>query len=316
MKAIQITAFGGPEVMTYVELPDLVPNSDQTLIEVSAIGINYADTHQTENSYLSPQHLPMIPGLEVVGRTPSGQRVLAPVDGGGYAQQALAHTTALIPIPDAISDGQALSMLVQGSTAYHVLKTMGHVKPGESVVVHAAAGGVGVIAIQLAKHWGAKVIAVVSDSQEKMELVRSLGADEIVIAGPDLAAHLLAANNGKPIDLILEMVGGATFEDSFAVLAPFGRLVTFGMASRVAPRAIPSGELLHGSKTISGFWLAHCFGHKELLDDVIAELFTLIESGVIKPVIGQTFPLSQATQAHQEMLARKTTGKVVLDPAR
>lgn len=316
MKAIQITAFGGPEVMTYVELPDLVPAAHQSLIEVSAIGINYADTHQTENSYLSPQHLPLIPGLEVVGRISSGQRVLASVDGGGYAQQALASTDSLIPIPDGVSDGEALSMLVQGTTAFHTLKTVGHVKPGETVVIHAAAGGVGVIAIQLAKHWGAKVIAVVSDSHEKKELVRSLGADEIVIAGADLKARLLTANNEKAIDLILEMVGGSTFEDSFAALAPFGRLVTFGMASRIAPRPIASGELLHGSKTISGFWLAHCFGHKELLEDVIAELFEMIRSKVIKPVIGQTFPLSAAPQAHREMLARKTTGKVVLDPAR
>ena len=132
MKAIQITAFGGPDSMHLVELPDPIADQGQELIEVMSIGINYADTHQTENSYLSPQKLPMIPGLEVVG-TANGRRVLAPVDGGGYAQKALAHSAAMIEIPFGVSDEQALCMLVQGTTAWHTLKTVGHIKPGETV---------------------------------------------------------------------------------------------------------------------------------------------------------------------------------------
>lgn len=315
MKAIQITEFGGPEVMQYVELPTPTPSPSQTLITISAIGINYADTHQTENSYLSPQRLPMIPGMEVVGTTPAGQRVLAACN-GGYAQYGVAETNSLIPIPDSVGDGQALAMMVQGSTAYHLLKTQGHLKPGESVVIHAAAGGVGVIAIQLAKMWGAHVIAVVSQTPEKVELVKSLGADVVVDAkDSDLKAALLAANGGKPVDLVLEMVGGKTFEDSLAALAPFGRLVVFGMASRVAPRPITGGELMHGSKTVSGFWLAHCFGSKKLLVDVITELFGMISSGQLRPIVGATFPLSQAQEAHKAMLSRSTVGKLVLDPA-
>ena len=314
MKAIQILQFGGPEVMHLVELPDPVPTLSQTLITVDAIGINYADTHQTQNSYLAPQHLPMVPGLEVVGRTPEGVRVLAPVD-GGYAQLAVAATNSLMPIPDGVSDGAALAMMVQGSTAYHILKTVGHLKVGETVVVHAGAGGVGSIAIQLAKRWGALVIAVVSAG--KGDLALSLGADVVVDAHSiDLAGDLLNANSGKPVDLVLEMVGGKTFEDSLAVLAPFGRLVVYGMASRVAPRAITGGELMHGSKTVSGFWLAHCFGSKTMLHDVILELFDLIASGDLTPIIGATYPLSEAGQAHTDMMDRKTTGKVVLDPAR
>ncbi|MEI6648384.1 MAG: zinc-binding dehydrogenase [Actinomycetes bacterium] len=314
MKAIQILQFGGPEVMHLVELPDPVPTSSQTLITVDAIGINYADTHQTQNSYLAPQHLPMVPGLEVVGRTPEGVRVLAPVD-GGYAQLAVAATNSLMPIPDGVSDGAALAMMVQGSTAYHILKTVGHLKVGETVVVHAGAGGVGSIAIQLAKRWGALVIAVVSVG--KGDLALSLGADIVVDANSiDLAGDLLKANSGKPVDLVLEMVGGKTFEDSLSVLAPFGRLVVYGMASRVAPRAITGGELMHGSKTVSGFWLAHCFGSKTMLHDVILELFDLIASGDLTPIIGATYPLSEAGQAHTDMMDRKTTGKVVLDPAR
>jgi NADPH2:quinone reductase len=312
MKAIQITAFGGPDSMQFIELPDPIPGEGQEVIDVTSIGINYADTHQTENSYLSPQRLPLVPGIEVVGTTSSGVRVLTPVASGGYAQKALAYSAAMIEIPDGVSDEQALCMLVQGSTAWHILKTVGHLKTGETVVIHAAAGGVGTIAIQLAKLWGAKVIAVAS-TQAKRDLAKSLGADA---DQEKLHERILEANNGKPVDLVLEMVGGKTFDASLEALAPFGRLITYGMASRTAPTPIHPGSLMGGSKTITGFWLSHCFGSKELLNDVIAELFALVESGKLQPVIGATFGLSQAVEAHKAMLARETTGKITLNPAK
>jgi NADPH2:quinone reductase len=314
MKAIQITEFGGPEVMKLVDLEDPIIGEGQELIGVTAIGINYADTHQTENSYLSAQKLPLIPGIEVVGKTAAGVRVLAPIDGGGYAQKAVAYSAALIPIPDTVTDQQALAMLVQGTTAWHILKTIGHLKVGETVVVHAAAGGVGSIAIQLAKMWGAKVIAVAS-SEAKRSLALSLGADAVVDATEEnLGDALKAANAGKRVNIVLEMVGGKTFDESLEILAPFGRLVTYGMASRTAPSLIQPASLMGGSKTISGFWLSHCFGKKELMNDVIAQLFKLIEEGKLKPVIGEVFPLSQATLAHKSMLARETMGKITLNP--
>ena len=313
MKAIQINEFGGPSVMQLVELPDPVAQSDEVLLDVTAIGINYADTHQTENSYLSPQSLPLIPGIEVVG-THEGKRYLASVSSGGYAEKAVANKGALFPIPDGVSDEQALCMLIQGTTAWHLLKTMAHQKSGESVVIHAAAGGVGTVAIQLAKMWGAKVIAVTS-SQEKAALATSLGADINVDANSeDLAQAIRDANGGKRVDIVLEMVGGSTFDQSLLALGDFGRLITFGMASRTAPTPVHPGALMHGSKTIAGFWLANCFAKKELMHDVIAELFTLIKSGKLKPVIGGTYPLDQAKDAHTSMLARATTGKIVLKP--
>ena len=316
MKAIQVTQFGGPEVMALVDLPDPIPGETDELIEVSCIGINYADTHQTENSYLSKQTLPLIPGLEVVGKTKDGRRVLAGATTGGYAQKALAPKAMCIEIPNGVSDEQAIAMLVQGTTAWHILKTMAHVKPGESVVVQAGAGGVGTLAIQLAKMWGAKVIAVTSSSA-KNELVISLGADAVVDANSDdLAGAMIAANGGKRVDIVLEMVGGKTFDASLEVLAPFGRLITFGMASRTAPTPIHPGDLMGGTKTVAGFWLSHCFGKKELMGDVLIELFALISSGALKPVIGATYGLSEAKIAHQAMLARQTTGKVTLDPGR
>jgi NADPH2:quinone reductase len=315
MKAIQITKFGGPEVMEYLDLADPITNGSEELITVTAIGINYADTHQTENSYLSKQELPLVPGIEVVGITADGRRVLAPSGAGGYAQLAAVHPRAMIEVPTGVSDQQALCMLVQGSTAWHILKTFGHVKVGETVVVHAAAGGVGTIAVQLAKLWGAKVIAVTSSS-EKADLAKKLGADVTIDANvEDLAAAMLAANDGKPIDLILEMVGGKTFDASLAVLAPFGRVITYGMASRTPPSSINPAVLMGSSKTITGFWLSHCFGKKEMMNDVINELFQLVIAGKLHPVIGATFPLSKAADAHRAMLARQTTGKIALDPA-
>lgn len=315
MKAIKVSEFGGPEVMQLVDLPDPIPAQNEELIGVTSIGVNYADTHQIENSYRVLQTLPLFPGLEVVGTTSSGRRVLASVANGGYAQKAVANKDYIVDIPADVTDEQALAMLVQGTTAWHILKTVGHLQPGESVVIHAAAGGVGSVAIQLAKMWGGKVIAVTS-AGAKAELAKSLGADVTVDANADdLQAALLGANDGKRVDLILEMVGGKTFDASLAVLAPFGRLVTFGSASRKPATPIVPTALLAGTKTVAGFWLGNCFGRRELVHDVIVELFALIESGKLKPVIGPIYPLSQAPEAHRAIVARETTGKVTLNPA-
>ena len=302
--------------MKYLELPDPTPAGSQVVLDVTAIGINYADTHQTENSYLAQQKLPLIPGMEVVGKMPDGSRVLAMASTGGYCQKTLVSPRTVIPLPAQVSDGQALAMMVQGSTAYLILKEMAHVKAGESVVVHAGAGGVGSVAIQLAKEWGAFVIAVTS-SDEKKKLCKELGADAVVDANEaDLKSALLAANNNKPVDIVLEMVGGKTFDQSLAALAPFGRLVFYGMASRTAPENIAPGMLMPKSQSIIGFWLVNALAKRELMQEVFMDLFTMIISGKLKPVVGATYPLSEAQQAHRDMLARKTVGKIVLDPSK
>jgi NADPH2:quinone reductase len=301
--------------MKYVDLPEPVPAGSQVLLDVTAIGINYADTHQTENSYLSTQKLPLIPGMEVVGKMPDGSRVLALAASGGYCQKTLVNPKTVIPLPDKVSDGQALAMMVQGSTAHMILKKMGQIKAGESVVIHAGAGGVGSVAIQLAKLWGAFVIAVTS-SDEKKKLCLELGADVVVDANEaDLTAALIKANNGKGVDLILEMVGGSTLDQSLEALAAFGRLVVYGMASRKAPKAIHPGALMPKSQSVIGFWLVNALADKELMAEVFMDLFGMIISGKLKPVIGSTYPLSKASDAHRDMLARKTVGKIVLDPA-
>ncbi|MCU1593997.1 MAG: NADPH:quinone oxidoreductase family protein [Frankiales bacterium] len=314
MRAIQITEFGGPEVLKLVDLPDPVAGGGMVLVDVDSAGINYADTHQVENSYLAPASLPMIPGAEVVGRLEDGRRVSAMAMGGGYCEKALVHPGLVFALPEAVSDGEALSLMIQGLTAWHLLRTCTHLQPGESVVVHAAAGGVGTLAIQLAKHWGAGNVIAVASTQDKLQLAKELGADNVVLAGvEDLKAALENANGGKKVDIVLEMVGGPTFDASLAALAPFGRLATFGMASRVPPKAVSAGELMSRSRAVIGFWLAHCFGNPDMLQPQMRELLNMVVAGTLKPLVGGTYALGDAAQAHEALRSRGSIGKLILD---
>lgn len=314
MRAVQITEFGGPEVLRVLELPDPVPGDGLELVEVTSAGVNYADTHQVEDSYLSRSELPLVPGTEVVGTLQDGTRVAAFAMGGGYAEKALVHPSMSFPLPDGVSDGQALSLMVQGLTAWHLLRTSTHLQPGESVVVHAAAGGVGTLAVQLAKAWGAGNVIGVASSEDKRALATSLGADTTVDAGAaDLKGALEQANGGKKVDVVLEMVGGPTFDASLAALAPFGRLATFGMASRTAPKPVHAGELMSRSRAVVGFWLAHCFARPDLLQPQMAELLAMVEAGTLTPVVGGTYPMSDVRRAHEDLRSRASQGKLVLD---
>ena len=182
MRAIQVTEFGGPEVLVETDLPDPQPADGMVLLETGAAGINYADTHQTENSYLAAAELPMIPGAEVVGTTPEGRRVVALVGSGGYAERVLAAPLFMYDVPEGVDDGQALAIILQGTTAWHLLRTCAHLQEGESVVVHAAAGGVGTLAIQLAKRWGAGRVIAAASSEDKRQLALDLGADVAIDA--------------------------------------------------------------------------------------------------------------------------------------
>ena len=317
MRAIQITEFGGQEVLKISDVADPVAGAGQVLITVDRAGINYADTHQVENSYLSKTELPLVPGGEVVGRTEDGRRVVALVGSGGYAEKAVAHAPYAFDVPEGVSDGDALALVLQGTTAWHLLKTSTHLQPGESVLVHAGAGGVGSLAVQLAKLWGAGRVIATASSEEKRKQVLELGADAAIDGEPEgLKDRILEANGGKPVDIVLEMVGGPTFDESFAALARFGRLVTFGAASRQSAAAIDPSRLMKGSKTIAGFWLADCFANPALLGDPLAELFDLTASGKLRPIVGGEYALSEVATAHEDMRARRTVGKLVLDPTR
>ena len=317
MRAIQITEFGGPEVLSLTELPDPVAADGLQVVEVTSAGVNYADTHQVEDSYLSRTTLPLVPGSEVVGRLADGTRVAAFAMAGGYCEKALVHPALSFPLPESVSDGQALSLMVQGLTAWHLLRTSTHLAAGESVVVHAAAGGVGTLAVQLAKAWGAGTVIAVASSDEKLELARTLGADVGVLAGEaDLKNALEQANGGRKVDVVLEMVGGPTFDASLAALAPFGRLATFGMASRQPSKPVTSGELMSRSRAVVGFWLAHCFSHPEMLQPQMAELLGMVEAGTLTPQVGGSYPLGAAAAAHEALRSRGSTGKLILDCTR
>jgi NADPH2:quinone reductase len=300
-----------------------VPQAGELLIEVDSAGVNYADTHQAEDSYLAPQQLPLIPGAEVVGRVRSGpragQRVLALLAGsGGYAEQAVAQPTLTYDLDDDLTDAQGLALLVQGTTAWHLLRTSTHFNQGETVVVHSAAGGVGSIAVQLARAWGAGRIIGTASGSEKRALVESLGADVAIDISQAEDAKAVSralrdANDGRPVDVVLEMTGGHVFDGSLAALRPLGRLAAFGMASRTAPSPIQVGALMATSRSVSGFWLMHALGLPGGLLPALTELTSMIRAGKLNLVIGGTYPLADAASAHQQLRSRRSVGKLTLD---
>jgi NADPH2:quinone reductase len=279
--------------------------------------MNFADTHQRTNSYLARATLPLIPGTEVAGvRTDTGERVIALCGNGGYAECVAVPEALVFPIPDGVDDGTALALLVQGLTAWHLYRTCARLAEGESVVVIAAAGGVGSLAVQLGRPLGAGRVIAVASSEEKRALTLELGADAAIDASPDgMTERLLAANAGRPVDAVFEMAGGAVFDACLDALAPFGRLVTYGIASH-EQNDVRSGALMRKSRAVVGFWFMHCLGRREMVEEPLAELFALAAGGDLRAVVGGTYPLSEAARAQTDLAARRTTGKLLLDPKR
>lgn len=314
MRAVQITEFGGPEVLELTELPDPEPREGQVLLDVATAGVNYADTHQVEDSYLSAAELPLVPGSEVVGTRPDGQRVAAFTGVGGYAEKAVVPEQMAFPLPDEVDDTAGVAMLVQGLTAWHLLTTCTHLGTGDTVAIHAAAGGVGSLLVQLAKRMGAKRVVGSASTPDKRALAAELGCDATVDStSDDMKAALEDACNGKP-DVIIDMVGGTTTDQSLAALARLGRYAFYGMASREAPSPVHLPALMQRSKTVSGFWLMDCFVRpEELIADPLRELYAQVADGKLRVVGGSRYPLSEVRQCHEDLRARKTTGKVTLD---
>jgi NADPH2:quinone reductase len=315
MRAIQMQEFGGPEVLELVDIPVPEPADGEVLIKVNRAGLNYADTHQRTNSYLAKATLPLVPGSEVAGvREDTGERVVAMCGTGGYAEYATAPGALTFPIPDGVDDGAALALLLQGLTAWHLYKTCARVQPGETVVVIAAAGGVGSLAVQLGKPLGAGRVIAVASSEAKRDLTLELGADAAVDAAADgLADRLIEANLGERVDAVFEMAGGQVFEECMAALAPFGRCVTYGIASE-EPNTVQTGRLMRRSHAVVGFWLMHCIGRPAMIDEALADLFARVASGELRVVVGGTYALADAAQAQVDLRERRTTGKVLLDP--
>jgi NADPH2:quinone reductase len=315
MRAVRIDEFGGPEVLQVVDLPEPEPGDGQVLIKVSRAGMNFADTHQRENTYLARYETPLVLGGEVAGETSDGRRVVALVPSGGYAEYAVAHEAAVYPIPDGLDEGAALALLIQGLTAWHLYRTCARVAPGESVVVISGAGGVGSLAVQLGKPFGAGRVIATASTPEKRDLAVSLGADAAVDpAVDDLTAALIEANEGNKVDAAFEMAGGRMFDGCFEALAPLGRIVAYGIASR-EPNTVETGRLMRKSRSVIGFWLMHCLGRRDLMEEPLADLFDRAARGELVPQIGGTYPLSDVRRAHEDLQGRRTSGKLLLDPS-
>jgi NADPH:quinone reductase len=316
MRAVRIDHWGGPDVLRLVDLPRPEPQPGEALVHVSRAGLNFADTHARENIYIARYELPLIPGAEVAGTTDDGRRVAAITGTGGYAEYVAVPEDRLVPIPDGVSDGQALALMIQGLTAWHLYRTSAHLTAGESVVVIAAAGGVGSLAVQLGKAMGAGRVIATASSEDKRRLALALGADAAVdVAADQLADRLIAANDGRPVDIALETAGGRVFDAGMDALAPFGRMVAYGISSR-EQNQVRTGRLLRRSQSVIGFWLFEALKHPELVDGPLRELFSYLADGTLRVVEGETYPLSQARRAHEDLQARRTTGKLMLDPRR
>src|SRR3954451_22656445 len=316
MRCIQIEEFGGPEVLEVADLPKPEPGEGEVLIEVSRAGINFADTHQRENSYLARYEVPLVLGGEVARTTPDGTRVVALLRSGGYAEYAVAPEATVFPIPDGVDDGAALALIIQGLTAWHLFRTSAKLAEGESVVVISGAGGVGSLARQPAKPFGAGRVIATASTEEKRAKTLELGADAAVDpAEEDLKGALIEANEGRPVDVVLEMSGGRVFEQSADALAPFGRIVAYGIASR-EPNTVDTGRLMRKSRTVIGFWLMHCLGRRDMMEEALADLFDRAARGGLVPQMGDTYGLSEVRQAHEDLQGRRTSGKLLLDPSR
>lgn len=324
MKAVRLQKYGGPEVLEMVEVERPVPTGREVLIEIKAIGVNYADTARREGQYVVKTPLPFIPGAEIAGVVAAvgekvttvkpGTRVVTLIESGGYSEFALADERSLIPLPVQLDFRNAAALPLQGLSAYHVLKTMGRLEKGETVLVHAAAGGVGTLAVQLAKLFGAGKIIATASSTEKLELARQMGADVLVnYTESNWVEQILDATGGKGVDVALEMVGGDVFNKTLKCLATFGRLVVFGAASGEQSKMYPS-SLMARNQSVIGFFLPQIMRKPELLQPSLVELLTYLGEGKLKLTIGGVFPLEEAADVHRLLQSRKTTGKLLLEP--
>ncbi|MER6576801.1 zinc-binding dehydrogenase [Nonomuraea sp. NPDC001023] len=314
MRAIQFTRFGGPEVLEEAEVPDPVVGPGQVLVDVEAAGLNFADVRQISGHYSAPDRLPHIPGSEVVGLDPRGRRVMG-FTANGYASRAVLDEGDVVVVPGSLRAGEALALLVQGLTAWHLLRSSARLREGESVVVHSGAGGVGSLAVQLAKVFGAGRVIATASTEDKRSLALDLGADAAVDGAADgYAERVIEANGDRPVDVVLDAVGGAVFDAALTVLAPFGRLVSYGSSSGEQARPVEVGRLTAGNLAVLGFWLRPLRGRREMVGPPLGELLALTAAGRLRPLVGGEYPLAEAGRAVADLAGRRTVGKVVLLP--
>lgn len=322
MKAIQVKQPGGPEVMELVDLPVPEPKANEAVVKLAASGVNFIDVYNREGRYKTA--LPFIPGQEGAGQVvgvgrdvksvKAGDRVAWTSILGSYAEYTAVLADRLVPIPAGVTDQQAAATMLQGMTAHYLSHDSFPLKAGETALVHAAAGGVGLLLVQMANNIGARVIATVS-TEEKARLARSAGANEIILyTQTDFEAETKRMTGGKGVDVVYDSVGKTTFEKGLNILRPRGMMVLFGGSSGAVPPLDPIILSQKGSLFLTRPSLAAYIATREELMARSNAVFGMIAAGKLKLRIEHTYPLAQAERAHRELEGRKTTGKLLLIP--
>ncbi len=322
MKAIRVRACGGPEVMSLQECPDPEPGKGEALVRVEAAGVNFIDIYQRMGAYKLP--LPFTPGNEAAGvvvktapgvtEVAAGDRVAYASSIGSYAGLAVVPAWKLVGLPKSVDAKTAAALMLQGMTAHYLAHSTYRLKTGDSCLVHAAAGGVGLLLVQIAKRRGARVIGTVS-TPAKAELAREAGADEVILyTERDFEAETRRITGGKGVQVVYDSAGKTTFEKSLSCLAVRGCLVLYGQSSGPVPPLDPQVLSAKGSLYLTRPTLAHYTATREELLGRANELFEWVARGELKVRIGAEFPLAEAAEAHRRLAGRLTTGKVVLLP--
>jgi NADPH:quinone reductase len=322
MKAIQITQVGGPEAMELAELPIPQPKANEAVVELSASGVNFIDIYNREGRYKVP--LPFVLGQEGAGIVTAvgadvkfvktGDRVAWTSILGSYAEYAALPAERLVPIPERVSDQQAAATMLQGLTAHYLTHDTFPLKRGDTALVHAAAGGVGLLLTQMAHNIGAHVIATVS-TEEKAKLAREAGADDIILyTQTDFEAETKRLTGGKGVDVVYDSVGKTTFEKGLNILRPRGMMALFGGSSGAVAPFDPITLTQKGSLFLTRPSLGNYIATRDELVTRAAAVFGMIAAGKLKLRIEHTYPLADAQRAHRELEGRKTTGKLLLIP--
>lgn len=322
MKAIQIKQVGGPEAMELVDLPVPEPKANEAVVKLAASGVNFIDVYNREGRYKVP--LPFTLGQEGAGEVVSvgkdvklvktGDRVAWTSILGAYAEYAAVPADRLVPIPSGVSDQQAAATMLQGMTAHYLAYDSFPLKRGETALVHAAAGGVGLLLVQMAHNIGARVIATVS-TEEKAKLAREAGADQVILyTQQDFESETKRLMGGKGVDVIYDSVGKTTFEKGLNLLRPRGMMVLFGGSSGAVPPFDPITLTQKGSLYLTRPSLGAYIASREELTTRSGAVFSMIGAGKLKLRIEHTYPLAEAQRAHRELESRKTTGKLMLIP--
>ena len=322
MKAIQVQKTGGPEVLTLVDLPVPKPKANEAVVKIAAIGVNFIDVYFREGRYPAP--LPFIDGQEAAGTvTEVGSEVKTVKPGdrvaytgviGSYAEYAAVPADRLVHVPDKITDQQAAAAMLQGMTAHYLVNSTYPLKKGETALIHAAAGGVGLLLVQMTKNIGARAIGTVG-TEEKAKLAREAGADEVILyTQKDFEAETKRLTENKGVHVVYDGVGKSTFEKGLNVLRPRGYMVLFGGASGAVPPFDPIALSQKGSLFLTRPSLIHYIATRQELEQRSSDIFNMILAGKLKLRIGHTYELEEVQQAHRDLEGRKTTGKILLVP--